>query len=288
MIESSDGRCRACGVACDQPLCDSCLPAQPLLDPEPDRRLAALESMSVDQRRFVLLAALRGGHLWDGVRVGAVDLGTRLLDWLLRHGGTETYLRWIAEDVKYGSLAWETCVSYEFARTLLRAPMWLARDDAPVEALLRGFAADLTRYNALGFRLGSCQLGDGELARVIDAAPRRARSYLRKAFEAGRANPTMGTWYPTETQRRAARGWRRWPIERLEPDGLLACTICGESLPGSGACLWCGNDPDRGEPASLLPVGELLERRLLCSACGLDQTTACAPLQCPCCGQDLA
>lgn len=269
-------------------LCADCEPAAPLFDPQPARRLETLGQLDKKDRRFVLLAALRGGRLWHDVVSDGVDLGDALMRWLIDHGNTMLFARWIAEDAHYGAVAWAPLANAETKRTLLRAPCWLVRPNAPADELLRGWARKLLpRFSALGFRLGGCDLPDAVLDRVVDAMPIPGRPTMRASISNGRKHPTKNTWYPSPDMLAAAPRWRRWPLQ-LAPEGCVCCTMCGEPLGKTGACVWCGNDPEVDEPPTLLPLTELIAERALCPRCGIDQTTRATPLRCPGCGDSIS
>ncbi len=267
--------CRSCGLISAADLCADCAPSEPLLDPDPKQRLAALKVLGAGDRRFVTLVALRSRRLWSG------PLAEPLLEWLMHNGGTLTFARWIAEDAHHGAVAWASLAAAEPRRTLGRSPLWLARADAPVERLLKPWRGELGRMSGLVIRLSSCGLPKERIDAAIAAMPWQVRTFGKLGQHAGQTYPTQEGWKPAAELFDRVR--RRWPVERLEPDGILCCTVCGENLPAEGPCGWCDTDPDV-EPPSLLPVGDFLAERALCGTCGHDQTTAAVPIQCACCG----
>ena len=275
MLSDTPGLCRSCGLPSTNDLCPDCEPSAPLLVEDPAARVAALAALGADDRRFVLLVALRARRLWSG------PLAEPLLRWLMDHGGTLLFARWLAEDARHGWIAWPSLAVAEPDRTLARAPLWLAPADAPVAHLLKPWRGDLARQSALVIRLSSCGLDDARIDATIAAMPWTVRAFGRLGRHAGRAHPTEVGWRPQPAL--AERTRRRWPIERLERDGILCCTVCGENLPAAGPCGWCDTDPE-DEPPTVLPLADLFSERALCPVCSHDQCSAAVPLQCACCG----
>lgn len=280
--------CPACGLPTTGPLCGDCAPAAAFLVGSPEERLAALQQATVTDRPRVLLAAVRGGRLWAGVTWGELDLGDALLDWLLQHGPTEIFTRWIAEDAEYGGVAYGALAAHDRGLAMLRAPLWLApgrraaRDGA--EGLLNPLVEERgAGWSALAFRLGSCAPDAETGAAYAEVFPQPFRMLAKGTIGIARRRPTKTDWRPEEAAVRAAAGWRRWPLARIEAEGLLVCAVCGEGLPAEGACAWCGTDPDE-EPPMALPPGELLAERAPCGTCGLDLTVRAMPVRCGGCG----
>jgi hypothetical protein len=221
-----------------------------------------------------------------------------VIAWLLRHEPTIVFLRWLAEDSWYGDSALSLLASredpQELARCLLRAPLWLARwgqaDQDRSHPLVRTWSVHPKRLYALGFRLGSCgvdQRRERDHARFIGAFSDVWGWLALLAMRAGRRRPTRGAWRPSAAQLDGANHWRRWPLARLEDDGVLVCGLCAEPLPASGVCAFCGTDPEEEAPA-VLPLADLLAEREPCPMCGLDLTSRALPAACGCCGTRLA
>ena len=98
----------------------------------------------------------------------------------------------------------------------------------------------------------------------------------------GEAAPTVAQWRPDADQ--LARSPRRWPLMRWEEGCPVCCGMCGEPLPATGSCAWCGTNPDQ-EPPMLAPLADLFSERKVCATCGVDQSTRLAPARCPGCGE---
>lgn len=160
---------------------------------------------------------------------------------------------------------------------------WFARQGDVV--FLRWLAEDAVHGD-----LAIAWLAESEGRRTVDRAPlwtargdEDTRRALIGGFYRGREAPTA-QWSPSDEDVERSRGWRRWPLPHLEEDGLICCTVCGESLWG-GPCSWCGTDPEQ-EPASALMLRDLLAERELCETCGIDVTSLLEPIRCPGCGEE--
>jgi hypothetical protein len=230
-----------------------------------------------------VLAALRGHKLWSGVKEGDKDLGKVLLEWLMAHECTITWARWIAEDAKHGEMAWATLAkSDDFNRTLLRSPIWLCMSDAPLDEFMGGLEKDRQKQSALAVRLGSAHVPTQRIEASLAAMTGSMRSLARRIAKVGAERPTKGSWIPDAVDLATATTHRRWPIERIEPDGIVVCSICAECLPAKYQCTWCGADPEEIDP-TLVSAEDLVAERPLCVWCGIDYTARAAPVQCPGC-----
>ncbi len=270
--------CPVCSGDSTGGLCGPCAACGPaFFAASPGERLAQLSAATV--RQDVLTAAIRGGKLWeDEVGPAGEDLGRSILEWLRTHGATLVWVRYLAEDSRWGWLAQPQCAASEFPRALLRAPEWFMRPEGavpPIDAWGRSGPADLA---ALGFRFGSCGVPAERWQRAI---PFGGGWVASLAASRGTAHPTQDSWRPDAAQ--LARKPRRWPIPRWEEGCAVVCSLCAEALPAHGPCSWCGTDPAK-EPPTLAPVRELLLERRLCPTCGLDQGTRFAPVRCAGCG----
>jgi len=254
-----------------------------LLDPDPWKRREALEAATHADRPKVMLAAVRGGGLWSQPGPGGVDAGRELLEWLLRKGTTLLFARWLAEDARYGHLAWGRLAFDDPSRTLQRVPEWLATGGDP-EGIVDALWGKVNLLAALGFRLGGAGLDQSTIDRVLSRYRWYDRWWAPITVWAGRRQPSAGVWIPDAEVLAAATRRRRWPIERIEPGGLVLCGFCGESLPSQGSCRFCGREPD--DDASLQPVLESFHKRNLCPRCGIDVADV-APVLCPGCQLDL-
>lgn len=279
-------RCDACGLPAPRSPCAYCAAAGDFVHSSASVRLEALESAGPERRPQVLLAALRAGRLWS-------DRHDPLLTWLMNHGGTNTFARWLAEDARYGVYAVQPLAVQETERAVQRAPLWMAHGRTGPHAVgKRIFAVLGTRpaaFYALSVRLGSCvhpERGgrDEEVWRL--SFPRLAGWLGLYAMRAGKKNPPQKGWRPGPDDLERATRWRRWPLENLEGGNAVICTVCGEPLPATGPCRFCATDPTR-EPPTELPLTDLLSARTLCQRCGIDLTTHAMPTRCPGCGASL-
>ncbi len=279
-------RCRACEQPSASRICVHCAPSMPFCDPDRSVRMAALAKADRSDRPKVITAMLRCGRLWERD-------ADALLAWLLEPWTTTTLARWLGEDTVHGERALRVLGSakQEAERNLLRAPLWLAHwrpvADKAVHPLLRPRWLSFSQACALASRLGSCVPpgeDDSRYAATLSSLPGLARWLGGLAFGRGRRHGPGGLWSPTEEVLARARRWRRWPLGRLEGRDVLCCSLCGESLPAVGSCLYCGTSPDN-EPPMSLPVAELLNvPRPLCPTCGFDICRPASPVRCPCCG----
>lgn len=266
--------------------CQACRPAGDLLHPDPRVRRRALERAAPEDRPRVLLAFLRGGSLFEGVRVDGEDLGLAIVTWLLTHRCPTLFRRWLAEDAVWGGHAWEELAREEPQRVLQRSPDWLAGERPAAEhapSLARAWGHSPEPWTTLGFRLGSATGRATLPPHLMDAFPTSARFWVQRGLDGGAWRPSHKGWVPDASQLQAARRWRRWPLRRLTPTGLLVCTLCAEPLPAEGICLWCGTDPEQ-EPPTDLSVHDLLTQRFCCTVCGLDLTRRASPVRCGGCG----
>jgi len=264
-------------------LCRECAPASALLDPDERIRWEALARATRPDRPKVMLAAVRGGRLWSRQGPDGEDAGAALLRWLLGHGCTALFARYVAEDAVHGPLAWPVLACDEPTRSLQRAPEWLAAGGNP-NALVGTWWGRVDLLAALAFRVGGARVNRRVVGRTLAAYRFYDRWWARAAVAAGRMRPTPGTWCPPEPVFEAAPSRRRWPIERIEAGGVAVCGFCGEALPARGACRWCGRDaPD---DVCLVAHTEFFKVRALCPRCGVD-LCHCAPVVCPGCGLDL-
>ena len=108
------------------------------------------------------------------------------------------------------------------------------------------------------------------------------KAWFAGAFRGGQEAP-RSDWTPDAAALDRAPTLRRWPLPPLEEDGLICCTMCGESLLDEGPCWWCGL---HGEPPSALPLGDLLAERERCATCRIDLTSRLEPIVCPGCGEE--
>jgi hypothetical protein len=252
------------------------MPAAELLHPDPEERALSLRIATTEERPLVLLALLRGGALW-------ADAGREILGWMTGEQPELLLNRWLAEDAVFGDLALPNLAHADRARCLTRAPLWLAPHRpaaAGMGALLIGTSiTDVPWLYALAFRLGAA--ADSEQTRASWRAifPAGIRPLIGATMWLGR--PAEDRWLPDDAQLSAVP--RRWPIERLEGEGVVVCALCGECLPASGPCRWCQTDPG-DEPPMILPLSAVFGQRDLCPRCALDLTTAASPSACPGCG----
>lgn len=283
--------CTACGQPSLTARCPRCAPAGALVSTITDERLTALERCDASKRAEVVLAFLRAGVLLQE------QDPLPFLQWLLRVSPTIVFLRWLAEDSLYGDLALPLLAEQkgrpEIDRSLLRAPLWLARwgqpDSERNHPLIRAWNREPKRLYALGFRLGACLAQETTERRGRDTARFMAGwsdiwGWLALlAMRSGRKNPSPGSWTPSPELLDRSTTWRRWPLERLEAEGVLVCSVCAENLPAQGPCRFCGCDPEQ-EPPSILPLADLLAERSPCPHCGFDLCTRARPARCGCCG----
>jgi hypothetical protein len=245
-----------------------------------------LRELGPENRKFVMLAAVRGKHLWSGVRTKGVNLDQVLMEWLMANRCTIMWARWIAEDAVYGPYSWNTLIKDDdFDRTLLRLPMWLASGKAfrgGVYGALGRHVPTHRRHEAFEARLGSSGLPPIVIRSALSGQEWIGRQLAAQAAR-GDYRTKEYSWTPSATQRDQAPRHRRWPIEWIEDNVILCCTLCGEGLPADGACMWCGTDPD--EPTEL-PIDELFAQRPLCPVCGIDYTASVVPVLCPGCGTE--
>lgn len=269
--------CLPCGAPSELAVCANCALCGELLSPVPGVRMLALRRSTAADRPKVMAAALRAGHLFEDVTVSGEHLAEVLLAWLLENAPTLTWLRYLAEDARWGWTVQPVLAAQEPERTLLRLPEWMSAPGARPQPVLRAYAGlSPARFAAVGYRLGSCGV---PASRWEDAVPEGARPEVRLAARSAARAPTETHWRPT----RLDRAPRRWPFPRRE-DGLpLCCGLCGEALPASGPCAWCATSPE-DEPPTLAPLGDLFKPRKVCVTCGVDQATGLVPARCPGCG----
>ena len=270
--------CRACGVDAPDDLCTRCSLAADYLHPDPDERSLSLRIAVTDQRPQVFVAMLRGGGLWE-----QSGQAREILDWMVEEQTEVLFQRWLAEDSVYGGLAIAILARDDRARCLTRAPLWISptRPGARAAAatLIKATASDLPWLYSLAFRLASTADTTQTRTQWQQIFPSGAALLgVRLIMNSGRASES---WLPTAEQLNATP--RRWPIERFEGAGVVVCSLCGECLPGEGACRWCGTDP-ADEPPTVLALPELFLKRGLCHRCAIDITTAASPVLCPGCG----
>ncbi|MFT5682187.1 MAG: hypothetical protein ACI8RZ_003105 [Myxococcota bacterium] len=269
-------RCRSCGLPADAPLCARCAPAAEFLHSDAAERSLSLRIATPDQRPLVFLAMLRGGALWESA-------GPELLGWMTEEQTGLLFNRWLAEDAVYGGMALKNLARTDRTRCLTRAPLWLAPHrpaSSDMAALLIGTSiTDVPWLYALAFRLGA-SADSAETRKAWQAIfPAGVRPLIQATMRFGR--PAEDRWLPDAAQLSATP--RRWPIERLEEEGVVVCAVCGECLPASGPCRWCQTDPE-DEPPMILRFSALFQQRDPCKRCELDLTTAAAPGLCPGCG----
>lgn len=253
--------------------------AQALLSPDAAARFTALNNAVVGDRPTVLLSALTLD--WQDVRVEGADAGERILRWLMTHGGTTTFARYIAEDTRWGFVAQPALCTAARQDALIRMPEWLSRPAADAEAVMRAWgASSAADIAALCFRMGSCSVPDAAWKAAI---PSGGGWVGGLAAGWGGSHPTA-SWRPNAVQ--LGRTPRRWPIPRIEESMAVVCTMCAEVLPAVGECGWCGTDPD-AEPPSLAPFAELFVERVVCEDCAVDRAVRMAPVRCPGCAKEL-
>lgn len=268
--------CSTCGAPTKERICGNCALCGDLLAEEPIQRLSALQAAPATDRAKVMAAALRGGHLYEDVSVQGEDLGVALLGWLLKNAPTLTWIRYIAEDARWGWTTQAVLAVQEPERSLLRLPEWVSQSRGKPEAVVRAYVGTSPeRIAALSLRLGSC---DVPASRWRGGLPAGSGPAVSVASFAARRTPTAG-WRPARLDRQP----RRWPFPRREQGLPLCCTRCGEALPGFGPCYWCATSPD-DEPPTLAPLNDLFKPRKTCGTCGFDQATGLAPASCGGCG----
>lgn len=266
--------CLVCGAAASTARCDNCALCGDLLADDPLLRLRALQTAT--ERPKVVSAALRGGALFEGVVVQGEDLGHSVMVWLMGHGVSLTWARYVAEDPVWGWVAQPALIATEPERSLLRLPVWVAQPHGRGAATVRAFVGTSPeRVAVAAMRLASCGIPE---ALWRDGLPQGAGLAADVSVWAAQRTPTATTWRPS-----GAAGGRRWPFGRTEAGLPLCCSICGEALPGEGPCGWCGTSPD-DEPPMRAPLGDLLAPRQICATCGFDQATALGPVRCGGCG----